>query len=74
MVKNLHCSRIKEFWEKANSENQQPDAKKREPNAEISEKDAGSEEMGALNQASILGKSQSEQGLQETSRTLLKSS
>ncbi|MBD2246536.1 hypothetical protein [Nostoc sp. FACHB-888] len=69
MVKNLHGSRMKEFWEKANSLNQQPDAKKREPNAGDSEKDAGSEEMGALNQAPILGQSQPEQRFQETSRT-----
>jgi hypothetical protein len=69
MVQNLHGSRMKEFWEKANSENQQPDAKKQEPNAEISEKDAGSEEMGALYKASILGQSESELGFQETSRT-----
>ena len=69
MVKNLHGSRMKEFWEKANSAKQEPDAEKRESNAEISEKDAGSEEMGALYQASILGKDQSEQGFQEPSRT-----
>ncbi|WP_242055423.1 hypothetical protein [Nostoc flagelliforme] len=76
MVQNLHGSRMKEFWEKANSENQQPDslkqkpsAEKRESNAEISDKDAGSEEMGALNQASILSQSQSEQEFQEMSRT-----
>jgi hypothetical protein len=76
MVKNLHGSRMKEFWEKANSEHQQPDslkqepsAEKRESNAEISEKDAGCEEMGALNSASILCQSDSEQGFQETSRT-----
>jgi hypothetical protein len=69
MVKNLHGSRMKEFWEKANSLNQQPNSEKRESNAEISEKDAGCEEMGALNQASILGQKQSEQGFCETSRT-----
>ncbi len=62
MVKNLHGSRMKEFWEKANAE-------KQEPNSEISDKDAGSEEIRALNQASILGQSPSEQRLQETSRT-----
>ncbi|WP_373529125.1 hypothetical protein [Nostoc sp.] len=62
MVQNLHGSRMKEFWEKANAE-------KRESNAGDSEKDAGSEEMGALNQASILSQSHSEQGFQETSRT-----
>jgi hypothetical protein len=52
MVKNLHGSRIKEFWEKNNSENQQPDAKKQELSAEISEKDAGCEEMRASYKAS----------------------
>ncbi len=57
MVKNLHGSRMKEFWEKANSENQQPNAKKRELNAEISEIDAGCEEMRASYKASILGQS-----------------
>ncbi|WP_258169881.1 hypothetical protein [Nostoc sp. 'Peltigera membranacea cyanobiont' N6] len=62
MVKNLHGSRMKEFWEKANSE-------KRESNAEVSEIDAGCEEMGALYKASILGRSQSEKGFQQTSRT-----
>ncbi|MCC5633018.1 hypothetical protein LC613_36435 [Nostoc sphaeroides CHAB 2801] len=72
MVKNLHGSRMKEFWEKANSLNQQPNAEKREPNAGDSDKDAGSEEMGALNQASILSQSESAQGFQETSRTTQK--
>ena len=70
MVKNLHGSRMKEFWEKANSVNQQPDAKKRESNAEISDKDAGCEEMGALYEAYILGESQSEQRFQKPSRTV----
>jgi hypothetical protein len=69
MVKNLHGSRMKEFWEKANSLNQQPDSLKQKPNAEISEKDAGSEEMRASYKASISDQSQSEQGFQETSRT-----
>ncbi|MCC5654749.1 hypothetical protein LC609_34265 [Nostoc sp. XA013] len=62
MVKNLHGSRMKEFWEKANSE-------KRELNAGDSDKDAGSEEIGALNQASILGQSESVQAFQKPSRT-----
>ncbi|WP_243458395.1 hypothetical protein [Nostoc sp. UIC 10630] len=62
MVQNLHGSRMKEFWEKANAE-------KRESNARDSDKDAGSEEMGTLYEASTLGKDQSEQGFQETSRT-----
>ncbi|MCC5661966.1 hypothetical protein LC608_34535 [Nostoc sp. XA010] len=69
MVKNLHGSRMKEFWEKVNAEKQEPDAKKRESNAGDSEKDAGSKEMGALYKASISSQSQSEQGFQETSRT-----
>lgn len=76
MVKNLHGSRMKEFWEKTNAENQQsdslkqePDSQKREPNAEISDKDAGCEGIRALNQASILGQSESEQGFCEPSRT-----
>ncbi|WP_242055922.1 hypothetical protein [Nostoc flagelliforme] len=69
MVKNLHGSRMKEFWEKANAVSPKPDAEKQESNAEISEKDAGFEEIRALNQASILGQSQPQQGFQETSRT-----
>ncbi|WP_256874793.1 hypothetical protein [Nostoc sp. C057] len=69
MVKNLHGSRMKEFWEKANSASPKPDAEKREPNAGDSEIDAGSEKMGALYEASILGKEQSEQGFWEPSRT-----
>jgi hypothetical protein len=55
--------------EKNNSENQQPDAKKQEPNAEISEKDAGCEEMRALYEASISGQSQSERRFCEISGT-----
>ncbi|WP_226889849.1 hypothetical protein [Nostoc sp. MG11] len=69
MVKNLHGSRMKEFWEKANSASPKPDAEKREPNAGDSEKDAAPEEMSALNQASISGENQSEQGFCESSRT-----
>jgi hypothetical protein len=70
MVKNLHGSRMKEFWEKANAEKREPNSEKRELNAEISDKDADSEEIGALYKASILGQSQSEQRLQETSQTV----
>ncbi|WP_420762061.1 hypothetical protein [Nostoc sp. CALU 546] len=69
MVKNLHGSRIKDFWEKGNSASPKPDAEKREPNAEISEKDAGCEEIRASYRASILGESQSDNEFQETSRT-----
>ncbi|AUB43321.1 Methyl-accepting chemotaxis protein (plasmid) [Nostoc flagelliforme CCNUN1] len=70
MVKNLHGSRIKEFWEKANSASPKPDAEKQELNAEISEIDAGSEEIGALYKASISGENQPEQGFQKLSRTV----
>ncbi|MBD2730557.1 hypothetical protein H6G96_30635 [Nostoc sp. FACHB-892] len=69
MVKNLHGSRMKEFWEKANAENQQLNSEKRELNTGDSEKDAGCEEMRALYEASILGPSDSEQRFQETSQT-----
>jgi hypothetical protein len=70
MVKNLHGSRMKEFWEKANAEKQEPNAEKRELNAGDSEIDAGSEEMGPLYKASILGQNQSEQEFQKASRTV----
>ncbi|WP_256875247.1 hypothetical protein [Nostoc sp. C052] len=70
MVRNLHGSRMKEFWEKPNAENQEPDSTKQESNAEISDKDAGSEEMGALYEASISDQSQSEKGFCEPSRTV----
>ncbi|WP_392476085.1 hypothetical protein [Nostoc sp. C110] len=69
-VKNLHGSRIKEFWEKGDSAKRELDAEKRESNAGDSEKDAGCEEMGALYKASILGQSQLEQGFQKPSRTV----
>ncbi|WP_256874738.1 hypothetical protein [Nostoc sp. C057] len=68
-VKNLHGSRIKEFWEKGDSAKRELDAEKRESNAGDSEIDAGCEEMRALYEASILGKRQSEQGFCEPSRT-----
>ncbi|MDZ8140133.1 MAG: hypothetical protein RM049_33395 [Nostoc sp. DedQUE04] len=70
MVKNLHGSRMKEFWEKANAEKQEPNPEKRESNAGDSDKDAGCEEMGALYEASILGQNQLEQGFQKPSRTV----
>lgn len=62
MVRNLHGSRMKEFWEKPNAENEEANSKKQESNAENYQMNAGSEEMGALYKASILGQSQSEQG------------
>ncbi|MBE9002894.1 hypothetical protein IQ274_33100 [Nostoc sp. LEGE 12447] len=69
MVKNLHGSRMKEFWEKANAEKQEPNPEKRESNAGDSDKDAGCEEMGALYKAPILDKTKSEQEFQKPSRT-----
>ncbi|AUB43263.1 Methyl-accepting chemotaxis protein (plasmid) [Nostoc flagelliforme CCNUN1] len=69
MVKNLHGSRMKEFWEKANSASPKPNSEKQESNAGDSEIDAGCEEIRALYEASILGQSHSEQGFQKPSRT-----
>ncbi|MEJ6486938.1 hypothetical protein N0Y54_37735 [Nostoc punctiforme UO1] len=76
MVQNLHGSRMKEFWEKANSFNQQPNAEKQESNSEKRESNAGDseidaapEEIRALYEASISGQSQLEQGFQKPSRT-----
>ncbi|MBN3947144.1 MAG: hypothetical protein HWQ38_11955 [Nostoc sp. NMS7] len=69
MVKNLHGSRMKEFWEKGNFASPKPDAKKQESNAGDSDKDAGSEEMRASYQAFILSESQLKQGFCEPSRT-----
>ncbi|RCJ40893.1 hypothetical protein A6770_37090 [Nostoc minutum NIES-26] len=69
MVRNLHGSRMKEFWEKTNTENEEPNAQKQESSSQNSEKDAGSEEMRYLNKASISDKTQSEQGFCKSSRT-----
>ncbi len=69
MVRNLHGSRMKEFWEKPNAENQEPNSIKQESNAENTEMNAGSEEMRCLYIASISDKTQSEQEFQEPSRT-----
>jgi hypothetical protein len=69
MVQNLHGSRMKEFWEKANAEKQEPNSQKQESNAENTEMNAGSKEMGALYEASISGQNQSEQGFCEPSQT-----
>ncbi|WP_414755279.1 hypothetical protein [Anabaena sp. CCY 9910] len=72
MVKNLHGSRIKEFWDKVNAETQEPNSTKQQSSAEISQIDAGSEEMRCKYKASISEKTQSEQGLQKPSRTAQK--
>jgi len=68
MVRNLHGSRMKDFWEKANTE--ELNSTKQESNAENAEVNAGSEEMRCLNKASISDKTQSEQGFYEPSRTV----
>ncbi|WP_341532116.1 hypothetical protein WKK05_39810 (plasmid) [Nostoc sp. UHCC 0302] len=70
MVRNLHGSRMKEFWESVDAGNQQVNSEKQESNAEIPEKDAGSEEMRALYKASISDKTQLEQAFQKPSRTV----
>ena len=69
-VKNLHGSRMKEFWDKTNAENKEPNSEKQESNPENTEMNSGSEEMRCLNKASILGKSPSDQGFQNLSRTV----
>ncbi|MBD2491381.1 hypothetical protein [Aulosira sp. FACHB-615] len=68
MVRNLHGSRMKEFWEKVNTE--KPNSTKQESNAENAEVNAGSEEMRCNYTASISDKTQSEQGFQKPSRTV----
>ncbi|MBD2458328.1 hypothetical protein H6G80_30205 [Nostoc sp. FACHB-87] len=70
MVQNLHGSRMKEFWEKVNTE--KPNSTKQESNAENAEVNASSEEMRCNYTASISDKTQSEQGFYEPSRTVQK--
>lgn len=72
MVRNLHGSRMKEFWEKANAENEELDSKKQESNAENTKIDAGPEEMRCLNKASISDETQSGQAFGKPSRTAQK--
>ncbi|MFN6572510.1 hypothetical protein [Dendronalium sp. ChiSLP03b] len=69
MVRNLHGSRMKDFWEKVNAENQEPNAQKQEFNAENTDIDAGSEEIDAENLTYISDENQSEQGFGQPSRT-----
>ncbi|WP_341528441.1 hypothetical protein WKK05_03580 [Nostoc sp. UHCC 0302] len=69
MVRNLHGSRMKEFWESVDAGNEQVNSQKQEPNAENSEMNPGSEEMRALYEVSISDKTQSEQGFQKPSGT-----
>ncbi|MCC5640841.1 hypothetical protein LC593_34455 [Nostoc sp. CHAB 5844] len=68
MVRNLHGSRIKEFWEKVNAE--EPNSTKQQSNAENAEMNAGFEEMRCKYTASISDKTQSEQGFGKPSRTV----
>lgn len=58
MVRNLHGSRMKEFWEKVDAETQQANSKKQQSSAESTEKKAGSEEMRCKYAASISDKTQ----------------
>ncbi len=69
MIRNLHGSRMKEFWEQIDSASQKQDAEKLEPNSENTEIDAASKEIHALYRASISDQSQLEQGFLEPSRT-----
>lgn len=69
MVKNLHGSRIKEFWDKATAETAEPTSTKQQSSAEKLEMDAGSREMRCKYTASISDESQSEQGFYKPSQT-----
>ncbi|MCG6138841.1 MAG: hypothetical protein MET45_30330 [Nostoc sp. LLA-1] len=69
MIRNLHGSRMKNFWEQIDSANQQPDSEKQESNAENSEIDTGILEIDAKNLACISEKTQSQQEFQKPSRT-----
>ncbi|WP_191761873.1 hypothetical protein [Komarekiella delphini-convector] len=70
MIRNLHGSRIKEFWEQIDSASQEPGSQKQEPNSSNTEMDAAPKEMRALYKASISDKTQSEQAFCERSRTV----
>ncbi|MEA5569239.1 hypothetical protein [Anabaena sp. UHCC 0399] len=69
MVRNLHGSRMKEFWEAVNAENEEPDSTKQQSNAENTDIDAGFLEIDAKILACISEKNQSEQAFQKPSRT-----
>ncbi|WP_375491107.1 hypothetical protein [uncultured Nostoc sp.] len=70
IVRNLHGSRMKDFWEEVDSTKQEPDAQKQQPNSEDKEINTVKEEMRASNQAPISGKTQIEQVFQKPSRTV----
>lgn len=69
LVRNLHGSRMKEFWEGIDSTSQKPNAEKTEPNSQNSERNAGFLEIDATNLACISSQTQSEQAFCEHSRT-----
>ncbi|WP_414530624.1 hypothetical protein [Nodularia chucula] len=69
LVRNLHGSRMKEFWEGIDSTSQKPNAEKTEPNSQNSEMNAGFLEIDATNLACISSQPQSEQAFCKTSRT-----
>ncbi|WP_242053753.1 hypothetical protein [Nostoc sp. FACHB-888] len=70
IFRNLHGSRMKDFWEEVDSAKQEPDAQKQQPNSEISEIDAAPKKMRALNQAPISGQTQLQQAFHEPSQTV----
>ncbi|MBD2505239.1 hypothetical protein [Anabaena azotica] len=72
MVRNLHGSRMKEFWDKATAETEEPNATKQQSSAEKLEMDAIPREIRCKHKASISDESQSEQGFCEPSRTAQK--
>ena len=69
MVRNLHGSRMKDFWEEVDSLKQEPDSTKQEANSQSTETRADSEKIRASNQASISTQPQSQQAIQKPSRT-----
>lgn len=72
LVRNLHGSRMKEFWEGIDSTSQKSNAEKTEPNSQNSEMNAGFLEIDARNLACISSQTQSEQAFCESSQTAQK--
>ena len=76
MVRNLHGSRMKDFWEEVDSASPKPDVEKQqsssqnlESNAENTGIDAGTKEIDYLYKASISGETPELQGFGAPSRT-----
>lgn len=63
IVRNLHGSRVKSFWE------EESNTSKQEPNSDAEEMYTGDQDLHALNEESILGEDQSPQAFQEVSQT-----